>query len=109
MGRRKNDGRNEGHNAHPDVLNGTAQQQLRSVIERVERTNAEIAEITEFRKDIFAEAKSNGFDVKIIRKLIQLRARDAGVVAEEEAILDLYRSAVGMTGTFEAEEDEELA
>ena len=55
--------------AHPDVLNATAQGQLKSIIERVERLEVEKGEIAEQIKEVFAEAKGNGFDVKIIRKV----------------------------------------
>jgi uncharacterized protein (UPF0335 family) len=89
-----------GHNsgdasAHPDVLNATAQGQLKSIIERVERLNAEKAEIAEQIKEVFAEARSGGFDVKILRKVIAIRRQDRAKRQEEEAILDLYLSAIG--------------
>jgi uncharacterized protein (UPF0335 family) len=82
-----------GHNSG-DVLDGSAQSQLRSVVERVERLDAEIAEIQEARKEVFAEAKGNGFDTKALRKLVVLRRMDPEKRAEGEAILDLYEHAV---------------
>ena len=70
--------------AHPDVLNATAQGQLKSIIERIERLEQEKA-----------EAKGNGFDVKIINKVVRIRKQDRAKRQEEEAILDLYLSAIG--------------
>ena len=81
--------------AHSDVLNATAQGQLKSIIERIERLEQEKAEINEQVKEVKAEAKGNGFDVKIIAKVIRLRKQDRAKRQEEEAILDLYLSAIG--------------
>jgi len=81
--------------AHPDVLNATAQGQLRSIIERVERLEQEKAEIAEQIKEVFAEAKGNGFDTKVLRKVVRIRKQDRAKRMEEEAILDLYLSAIG--------------
>ena len=69
---------------------------LRQFIERIEQLNAEISDLNETRKEVFTEAKGEGYDVKAIRKLIAIRKRRADDVAEEEAILDMYRSALGM-------------
>ncbi len=80
---------------HVDVLNGSAQSQLRSVIDRAERLEVEKAEIAEQIKEVLAEAKGNGFDVKAIRKVLKLRKIDRAKRQEEEAILDLYLSAIG--------------
>ena len=81
--------------AHPDVLNSQSQTQLRSIIERVERLEQEKAEIAEQVKEVYAEAKGNGFDVKILRKIVRLRRIDRAKRMEMEAILDLYLSAIG--------------
>ncbi|TAJ68500.1 MAG: DUF2312 domain-containing protein [Phenylobacterium sp.] len=81
--------------AHPDVLNATAQGQLKSIIERIERLEQEKSEISEQIKEVKAEAKGNGFDVKIINKVIRIRKQDRAKRQEEEAILDLYLSAIG--------------
>lgn len=70
--------------------------QLRSVIERVERLEAEKKEIAEQIKEVFAEAKGNGFDVKTLRKIVALRKKKPEERSEEEAMLDLYLSALGM-------------
>lgn len=81
--------------AHPDVLNQAAQGQIKSIIERIERLEIEKGEIAEQIKEVFAEAKGNGFDVKILRKVIRIRKQDRAKRLEEEAILDLYLSAIG--------------
>jgi uncharacterized protein (UPF0335 family) len=80
---------------HSDVLNGTAQTQLKSIVERVERLEQEKSEIAEQIKEVFAEAKGNGFDVKVLRKIVRIRKQDRAKRMEEEAILDLYLSALG--------------
>jgi uncharacterized protein (UPF0335 family) len=81
--------------AHPDVLNQAAQGQLKSIIERIERLEVEKAEVAEQIKEVFAEAKGNGFDVKILRKVVRIRKQDRAKRLEEDAILDLYLSAIG--------------
>ena len=78
-----------------DVLNSTAQGQLKSVIERIERLEQEKAEVAEQIKEVFAEAKGNGFDVKTLRKVVRIRKQDRAKRQEEEAVLDLYLSAIG--------------
>ena len=82
--------------SHADILNQTAQGQLKSIIERIERLEQEKSEIAEQIKEVFAEAKGNGFDVKILRKVIRIRKQDAAKRQEEDAILDLYLSALGV-------------
>lgn len=78
-----------------DILNQAAQGQLKSIIERIEKGEAEKSEIAEHIKEIYAESKGNGFDVKIIRKVVRLRAQDRAKRLEEESILDLYMHAIG--------------
>ena len=78
-----------------DVLNSTAQTQLKSIIERIERLEVEKAEVAEQIKEVFAEAKGNGFDVKILRKVVRIRKQDRAKRMEEDAILDLYLAAIG--------------
>ena len=70
--------------------------ELRQFIERFERLEAEKADIADQQKEVMAEAKGRGYDTKVMRKLISLRKRDAEDVAEEEAVLDLYKEALGM-------------
>jgi uncharacterized protein (UPF0335 family) len=81
--------------ANIEILNGTAQTQLKTIIERIERLEEDKAAIMADQKEVFAEAKGNGFDVKIIRKVVRLRKQDRAKRLEEEAILDLYLSAIG--------------
>ncbi|MCL4129725.1 UNVERIFIED_CONTAM: hypothetical protein GTU68_008943 [Idotea baltica] len=71
--------------------------ELRQFIERVERLEAEKQDIAEQQKEVMAEAKSRGYDTKIIRKVIALRKRDKDDIAEEEAILEMYKEALGMS------------
>jgi uncharacterized protein (UPF0335 family) len=78
-----------------DVLNSTAQGQLRTIIERIERLEEDKAAISNDLKEVFAEAKGNGFDVKIIRKVVRIRKQDRAKRQEEDALLDLYLSAIG--------------
>jgi uncharacterized protein (UPF0335 family) len=70
--------------------------QLRSIIERIERLEEEKKEVAEQIKEVYAEAKGNGFDTKILRKVISLRKKSAEDRSEEEAMLDLYLQALGM-------------
>ena len=81
--------------AHSDVLNQAAQGQLKSIVERIERLEQEKSEIAEQIKEVFLEAKGNGFDVKILRKVVRIRKQGRAKRLEEEAILDLYLSAMG--------------
>ena len=71
--------------------------ELRQFIARIERLDAEKKDIADQQKEVMAEAKGRGYDVKVIRKLITLRRRDQGEVAEEEAVLELYKEALGMS------------
>lgn len=80
---------------HADVLNATAQNQLKSIIERVERLEREKAEISQQIDEVYAEAKGNGFDVKVLKTVVRLRKKDRAKRQEEDAILDLYLSAIG--------------
>jgi len=78
-----------------DVLNSAAQSQLKSVIERIERLEEDKAAVSIDLKEVYAEAKGNGFDVKILRKVVRLRKQDKAKRLEEEALIDLYLSAIG--------------
>lgn len=77
------------------TLGGNAQGRLRSIIERVERLEEDKAAIAGDIKEVMAEAKGEGFDTKILRKVVRLRKMDKAKRQEEEAILDLYLSAIG--------------
>ena len=70
--------------------------ELKQFIERFERLEAEKQDIAEQQKEVMAEAKGRGYDTKILRKVIALRKRDADDIAEEEAMLDMYKEALGM-------------
>ena len=78
-----------------DTLNATAQTQLRTVIERIERLEEDKAGVMADLKEVYAEAKGNGFDSKIIRKVVRMRKHDKAKRLEEEALVDLYLSAIG--------------
>ncbi|MEM6971835.1 MAG: DUF2312 domain-containing protein [Pseudomonadota bacterium] len=81
------------------ITEGTGQVaagQLRAIIERIERLEEEKKEIAEQIKEVYAEAKANGFDTKILRKVVSLRKKDAQEREEEDAILELYLDALGM-------------
>ena len=75
---------------------GIAADRLRSIIERVERLEEERKALSSDIKDIFAEAKSAGFDVKVIRQIIRIRKQEPADVEEQETLLDIYRRALGM-------------
>ncbi len=70
--------------------------QLQSIIERIEKLEDEKSIIAEDIKEVYAEAKGNGFDVKILRKIVVLRKQDADKRREEQALLATYMSALGM-------------
>jgi uncharacterized protein (UPF0335 family) len=70
--------------------------QLRAIVERVERLEEEKKAVADQIKEVFAEAKGNGFDVKTIRKIISLRKKDPDERSEEDAMLELYMHALGM-------------
>ncbi len=78
--------------------------QLRSIVERVERLEEEKAAIADDVKEVYAEAKGNGFDVKVLRRVIRLRKMDRAEREEQDAILDLYMAALGMIPAFEPED-----
>ncbi|MDB5493962.1 MAG: hypothetical protein JWP86_1299, partial [Phenylobacterium sp.] len=69
--------------------------QLKSIVERIEHLEQEKAELAEGIKEVFAEAKGNGYDVKTLRKVVRIRKIDLAQRQEEEALLDLYLSAIG--------------
>lgn len=73
-----------------------AASQLQTIIERIERLEVEKREVSEHIKEIYAEAKANGFDTKTIKTVISLRKKDPEERAEEGSLLDLYMSALGM-------------
>ncbi len=78
-----------------------AKDQLKSVIDRIERLEEEKKAIADDIRDVYAEAKANGFDTKILRQVVSLRKKDLTERQEEEAIRDLYLQALGMLPEFE--------
>jgi uncharacterized protein (UPF0335 family) len=78
---------------------GVAAGQLKSFVERIERLEEEKKGIADDIRDVFAEAKGQGFDTKVMRQVIRLRKKDTAERQEEEALLDLYMHALGMIPT----------
>lgn len=78
-----------------ETYNVTADE-LRSFIERYERLEAEKKDVADSQKEVMAEAKGRGYDTKVMRKLIAIRKRNRDDVANEEAVLEMYMSALGM-------------
>jgi len=70
--------------------------ELRQFIERFERLDMEKKDLAEQQKEVMAEAKARGYDTRILRKIVALRKRDKDDIAEEEAILEMYKEALGM-------------
>ena len=79
-----------------DHTYNVAADELRQFIERAEQLAAEKRDLSEQEKELFAEAKGRGYDTKVMRKVIALRKRDKDDIAEEEAILEMYKAALGM-------------
>ncbi len=77
------------------TLGATAQGKLKSLIERIERLEEDRKAVTADLREVYAEAKGEGFDAKIMRKVIKLRGLDSAKRAEEEALIDLYIAAIG--------------
>ena len=75
----------------PSALAGD---QLRTIVERIERIEEEIKELNEARKEIYLEAKDNGFDVKVLREVIRVRKQDQKEREEHETLLDIYLQAI---------------
>lgn len=90
------------------MSNAVAQDQLRAFVERIERLEEEKQSIADDIKEVYAEAKGNGFDTKVLRQVIRLRKMDRAERLEQEALLELYLNALGM-GAAPAEDDEPKA
>ena len=86
----------ESTNPEPSATTSVAAQELRQFVERIERLDAEKKDIMDAQKEVKAEAKGRGYDTKVLRKLIAIRKRDLNDLAEEEAVLDMYKAALGM-------------
>lgn len=78
-------------------IGGVSSAQLKSFVERIERLEEEKAAIGEQIREVFAEAKGNGFDIKIIRQVLKIRKLETQERLEQEELLDLYLTALGMT------------
>jgi len=78
-----------------DTINSSAQGKLKSLIERIERLEEDKAAVASDLKEVYAEAKGEGFDTKIVRRVVRLRKQDSAKRQEEEALIDLYISAIG--------------
>ena len=79
-----------------DKVYRVTREEIRSFVERIENLNIEKNEISEQQKDVFAEAKSRGYDTRILRKVVSMRKRDPQDLSEEEAILEIYREALDL-------------
>jgi uncharacterized protein (UPF0335 family) len=77
-----------------------AREQLRSVVERIERLEEEKKDLATDIREVYGEAKANGYDVKVLRQIITMRKQDASERQEQEAIRDLYLEALGMQPSF---------
>jgi uncharacterized protein (UPF0335 family) len=78
-----------------DTFNTSAQGKLKSLIERIERLEEDKAAVATDLKEVYAETKGEGFDTKIVRKVVRMRKQDKAKRQEEEALIDLYISAIG--------------
>ena len=87
-----------GHNSTTDdqATHSFAKDQLKAIIERVERVETEMKELSDDRSEIYAEAKANGYDCKALRHIVRERKQDSNKRAEFETILDTYKQALGM-------------
>ena len=79
-----------------DHAYNVAADELRQFIEQYEQLEAEKKDVTERQKEVMAEAKARGYDTKVMKKVIALRKRDRDDIAEEEAVLEMYKEALGM-------------
>ena len=79
-----------------DHAYNVAADELRQFIEQYEQLEAEKKDVTERQKEVMAEAKARGYDTKVMKKVIALRKRDRDDIAEEEAVLEMYKQALGM-------------
>lgn len=81
---------------HNSTIHGIARDQLRAFVERIERLDEEAKALNDDRKDVYGEAKSMGFDTKILKRVIALRRKDPQQRMEEDLILDTYLQALGI-------------
>ena len=81
--------------AHTDILGGNAQAKLKSMVARIERLNEDKDAITADIREVYLEAKGEGFDVKVLRAVVRMRKEDRAKRMERESLIDLYMSAIG--------------
>lgn len=81
--------------ASTEILGGNAQAKLKSMVARIERLNEDKDAITGDIREVYLEAKGEGFDVKILRAVVRMRKEDRAKRSEREALIDLYMSAIG--------------
>ncbi|MDX2027049.1 MAG: DUF2312 domain-containing protein [Alphaproteobacteria bacterium] len=80
----------------PDASGGVSSERLRSFVKRIEKLEEDKAAVAEDLKEVYSEAKGTGFDVKILRKIIQIRRIELEKRREQDELLELYKSALGM-------------
>lgn len=86
-------------------IGGISGNQLRLFIEKIERLEEEKSELMENIREVFSEAKSVGFDIKVMKQVLKLRKMKKEDLVEQEELLDLYKAALGMIPSFEKEEE----
>lgn len=96
MARKPGRGHNSGDDNRVEAFNSESAKRLQSLIERIERLEEERKALGSDIKDIYAEAKSAGFDTKVMRKLIMERRQEPATIAEVMTLMDVYRRALGM-------------
>jgi uncharacterized protein (UPF0335 family) len=79
-----------------DTSHRVTADELRQFVERIERLDAEKKDLADQQKEVMAEAKGRGYDTGVLRKVVALRKRESDDIAEEEAVMDMYREALGM-------------
>lgn len=82
----------------PDASSGISAERLRSIIKRIEKLEEDKAAVGEDLKEVYSEAKGTGFDVKIIRKIVSMRKMEVEKRREQEELIELYKSVLGMDG-----------
>jgi uncharacterized protein (UPF0335 family) len=97
----------EGHNSGKMKAGGVAADQLKSIIDRIEKLEEEELAVRADKRDVYAEAKGNGFDIKAIRDIIKERKKDRSEVEEHETIVYTYKRALGMLPELEHTDGQE--
>lgn len=87
-------GHNSGDTEHPATR--LAKEQLKAIVERIERLEEEKKTFTDDIRDVYAEAKGNGYDVKALRTIVRMRKQDPNERAEQETIVETYKTTIGM-------------